>query len=266
MSIIIERRRLPGSSADTSWLEAGDGGKPPVIFIHGTSSDAQLGWADAFQRLASRYHCLAPDLIGSGETRFHGDQPTFDDLLAQIEALANTLEGHFDLVGYSLGGVLATAAAARFGSRVRKLVTFGGWAYSDRPMRLLFSLWAELADRDRRQLAELVLYNGASTAYLRALPEDFIALLLERYETLLAPGSAGQARVDATVDIRALLGAVTADTLVIGMKQDGMVPAVYCRELADGIAGARYQEVESGHLVMMENPEVILAAIEAHLG
>lgn len=259
----IQRRRLVVGATSSSYLEAGEG--HPVIFIHGTSSDAQLGWAAAMEQLAPDYRCLAPDLIGSGETRFKGERPGFEDLLAQIEALANTLEGTFDLVGYSLGGVLATAAAAHFGERVRRLVVFGGWAHSDRPMKLLFSLWSHLAATDRRRLAELVLFNGASTGYLRDLPADSINQILDQYEALLAPGSDLQALVDAEVDIRGRLASVRARSLVIGLARDNMVPPRYCQELADGIPGAAYTEIDSGHLVMMEKPNEIIAAIQAHL-
>lgn len=258
-----QRHYVRAGNTRTSFLEVGDG--KPVICIHGTSSDAEMGWAAAFERLARGRRCLAPDLIGSGATEFTGDEPGLDDLVDQVETLAGRFEGSFDLVGYSLGGVVAAAAAARLGARVRRLVTFGAWQYSDRAMCLLFSLWAHLAATDRRRLAELVLYNGASPGYLRGLDAATIELILERYQTLLAPGSALQASIDAQVDIRDRLAAVRAETLVIGFCQDRMVPPPYCRELAKAISDAEYREIDSGHLVMMENPAAILDAIENHL-
>lgn len=259
----ITRRRLRAGDTDTAYLDAGEGA--PVIFVHGTSSDAQMGWAASFERLAVGRRCLAPDLIGSGETRFLGGTPGFDDLVEQVTVLADTLDGPVDLVGYSLGGVVAAAAAARLGERARRLVAFGAWARSDRPMQLLFSLWAHLAAADRRRLAELVLLNGASPEYLRSLEPAMIEQILERYAHFLAPGSDLQAAIDARVDIRDRLAAIRADTLVIGLSRDRMVPPVYCRELAEGIAGADYREIDSGHLVMMENPAPLMDALDAHL-
>jgi pimeloyl-ACP methyl ester carboxylesterase len=49
------------------------------------------------------------------------------------------------------------------------------------------------------------------------------------------------------------------------MAQDRLVPPEHCRELAEGIAGARYESIDCGHLVTLEQPEALLRLIEQHL-
>ena len=88
---------------------------------------------------------------------------------------------------------------------------------------------------------------------------------LDRIANLLSAGGDRQAELDATIDIRAELPRIRAQTLVIGMQQDRLVPPAHCRDLAAGIAGARYEQIDCGHLVTLEQPGALLDLGESHL-
>ncbi|ARU04266.1 esterase [Comamonas serinivorans] len=251
-------------SVQTSVLDDGQG--RPTLLIHGTSSSAEMGWAALLPRLSAKRRCLAFDMLGSGETEDHGQAISLDVLVAQAVATAGLApDGEIDIVGYSLGAVVAAGAAAAMPDRVRRLVLLGGWAQTDARMRLQFDLWAGLSRTDKRQLARLLLVNGLSEQFFQLSPPEVIAVSLDRFTGLLAEGGARQAELDATVNIRALLPKIQAQTLVIAMQQDRLVPPEHCRELADGIAGARFESLDCGHLVMLEQPEALLDLIERHL-
>ena len=252
---------VPGAA--TSVLEAGHG--RATIFVHGTSSNAEMGWGPFYDRLAAKRRCLAPDFVGSGLTEDRGEPISLDLLVSQVCATADYAGGEVDIVGYSLGAVVAAAAAAKLKTRVRRLVLLGGWVKSDTYMKLQFDLWICLSRSDKRQLARLLLVNGVSEAFLQSTAPDVIQVALDRFTALLAPGGDRQAELDATIDIGALLPQITANTLVIGLQQDRLVPPAHCRALAQGIAGARYTQVDCGHLFAMEQPDAVLSLFEQHL-
>ncbi len=260
----MQRRTIHANGVRTSLIDVGAG--RTAILVHGTSSSADTGWATILPQLAERRRCLALDLAGSGETRDDGQDLTLDLLVDQVVAAAGLAEDHaVDVIGYSLGAIVAAAAAATMPDRIRRLVLLGGWANTDLRMRVQFDLWQALARSDRRQLANLILLNGISERFFDSAGIEMIGTILDRFTTGLAAGSDRQAALDGTIDIRALLPAIQADTLVIGLSQDRMVPPANVRALAQGIARSRYEEIDCGHLVMLEQPTRLLELIAEHL-
>ena len=253
---------VPG--AQTSVLDVGQG--RPTILIHGTSSSAEMGWATMFPRLAAKRRCLAFDMVGSGETEDRGGPIALSTLVEQVRATAS-LAGNeqIDIVGYSLGAVVAAAAAAAMPDQVRRLILLGGWVKTDARMRLQFDLWEGLSRDDKRQLARLLMVNGVSEAFFQVSPPELIQAAIDRFATVLALGGDRQAALDASINIQADLANIRAQTLVIGMVEDRLVPIAHCRELAAGIAGSRYEALNCGHLVTLEQPDALMALIEQHL-
>lgn len=91
----------------------------PLVLLHGLL-DSGLGWQDLCRRTSRR--CLAVDLAGFGRS----DLPSRPSLRAYAEDVTAVLDalvaGPFVLVGHSLGGGVATAAAEHMGERVAALV------------------------------------------------------------------------------------------------------------------------------------------------
>jgi len=244
-------------SVQTSVIDEGRG--RATLLIHGTSSSAEMGWGPVLPVLSAGRRCLAFDMLGAGQTQDQGQPVTLDVLVAQAQAVAGLAPGEqIDIIGYSLGAVVAAAAAAAMPERVRRLVLLGGWVKADARMRIQFDLWASLSDTDKRQLARLLLINGLSAEFFAASAPETLQAALERFSTLLSDGGGRQAALDATIDIHALLPRIRARTLVIALQQDRLVPPEHCRELAAGIAGARLESMNTGHLVFLEQPEALI--------
>lgn len=111
----------------------------PIVFLHGNPLSSQV-WHDVLPRLSARGRCLAPDLIGMGDS----GRP---DIAYRLSDHARYLDAWFEamgledavLVGYDWGGVLAMDRAARHPNRVRGLVVFETFL---RPMT-----WSEWSPR-----------------------------------------------------------------------------------------------------------------------
>lgn len=160
------RMKLP--SGNVFWHEGGKPQAETVIFLHGSWHDSTQ-WLPVMQRLAPRYHCLAPDLLGFGESWREGKTPY--SVALQVEALHSLLSAlrihRFRLVGHSLGAWVAGQYALTYPDQVQSLAVLAPEGVSDRTLR---GRWR----RDRGLIAPwsplpLVLPWLGSAAWARAL-------------------------------------------------------------------------------------------------
>ncbi|NPD22341.1 haloalkane dehalogenase [Corallococcus exiguus] len=113
-----------------SYREAGTGS--PIVFLHGNPTSSHV-WRNVIPALAGRGRCLAPDLIGMGDSGKPDIPYRFEDHARYLDAWFDAL-GLRDvvLVGYDWGGVLALDWARRHPDRVRGVAVFETFL---RPMR-----------------------------------------------------------------------------------------------------------------------------------
>src|SRR6202453_943451 len=119
-----------------SYRDTGDG-DVAVVFLHGNPLSSYC-WRDVIPHVADRARCLAPDLIGMGES----GKP---DIAYRFADHAHYLDAWFDavapsevvIVGHDWGGALGMDWAARHASRVRGIAVIETFL---RPVR-----WDEMA-------------------------------------------------------------------------------------------------------------------------
>lgn len=247
---------------------AGDSGpQPDLLLIHGTGGTARSNWEHLAPGLTDGRRVIAPDLAGSGATTDHGGRLELPELVAQAGAAADDAGAQrYDVVGFSLGAAVAAALAATHPERVRRLVLIGGWASSaDGRAQLLFGLWHHLHRTDPGALARLFTLTGFSAPFLAKRPPQVVERMVERTLATLPPGIGRQAELDGRLDLTALLPSITAPTLVVAGTHDAMVPPAGSGALAAAIAGAQYLELDSGHLVLFEQPAALTDAISRFL-
>ena len=90
--------------------------KPPIVFLHGFLG-AGSDWGEIAAPLAEDYFCVCPDLPGHGAniTRDFDAQLSIPQLALELRALCAALSLSAPIVvGYSLGGRVALAAAVRY--------------------------------------------------------------------------------------------------------------------------------------------------------
>lgn len=102
----------------------GNNGGPTLVFLHGNPLSSRV-WHGVLPRVGEHARCLAPDLIGMGESgkpdiayRF-ADHARYLDAWLEAQRLRDVV-----LVGYDWGGVLALDWASRHPERTRGLVVF----------------------------------------------------------------------------------------------------------------------------------------------
>ena len=100
-----------------------------VILLHGFL-DLARGWAATVRAgLAGRFHVVAPDLRGHGDSDWvgPGGYYHFIDYLADVDEVARLFgRGRLSLVGHSMGGSIASYFAGVFPERIHRLVLLEG--------------------------------------------------------------------------------------------------------------------------------------------
>lgn len=115
-------RRLDLLDSYLSYRETGEGS--PVVFLHGNPTSSYV-WRNVIPTVAANSRCLAPDLIGMGNSGKPASPYRFADHARYLDAWFEKLDlRDVVLVGYDWGGVLALDWAARHPERVAGVVVF----------------------------------------------------------------------------------------------------------------------------------------------
>lgn len=125
------KRTVSGDGAELSLVEAGDPGRPTVVFIHGYPDTKEL-WDPVLERLADRFHVVAYDVRGAGESsRPHGPvaygyERLAGDLEAVIATVATGQKVH--LVGHDWGAIAGWefATTPRFEGKLASFTSIAG--------------------------------------------------------------------------------------------------------------------------------------------
>jgi pimeloyl-ACP methyl ester carboxylesterase len=119
----VKIRDVTSSRLRHSVAEAGSG--EPLLLVHGFTG-AKEDFADFLDGFADRgWHVVAPDLRGHGASDAPDDEDAYSlvEMAADVLALADALGWErFDLLGHSMGGMVAQVLALQAPERLRSLV------------------------------------------------------------------------------------------------------------------------------------------------
>ena len=108
------------------------GSGEPVVLLHGAFMAITDEWVDWINELAKTRKVIAVEMQGHGRTADIDRDMTYDNLSDDVAALLEYLKiPSADVVGYSLGGVVALDTAIRHPDKVRKVVSISAWIRSD---------------------------------------------------------------------------------------------------------------------------------------
>jgi 3-oxoadipate enol-lactonase len=236
----------------------------PVVVLSNSLGSTRAMWDRNVRALEPRFRVVRYDTRGHGESPVPDGPYTFDDLADDLVALLDRLGvERADVVGLSLGGMTAMRLAARDPERVDRLVLLSTSARLDPP------LWLERAALVRAggtgSIAATVASRWFTPAYFERHPE-----VRAEYEAMVsgtsAEGYAACCDLIADMDLRADLDAIRAPTLAIAGADDPATPPDHLRRIADAIPDARlYVVPDAAHLANAEQPDVVNAAVLAHL-
>ncbi len=238
---------------------------PPLLLIHGLGYERH-GWGPGLARIAAERELILLDNRGIGASDVPPGPYTVDQLAADARTVldAAAIE-RADVLGVSLGGMVAQELALSYPARVGRLVlgctTPGvrGQAMPARTVRLLATVAGLEPETALRRLVE----NSLADTTVERRPE----LIEEVYRYRIAhppalPGWQAQAAAGAAFDALDRLDAIHAPTLVLHGTDDHVVDIRNAELLAGRIEGARLELfADTGHLFFWEEPERFAASV-----
>ena len=237
----------------------GDG--RPLLLIHGIGGDhTQMEIIAA--PLSKYFMTIALDCRGHGKS----DKPDHYSLEDHVNDILEIMDYHHVqttiLLGVSMGSYIAQAVAITAPQRVEKLILTvpKSNGLSSSLLRLMKEHAKELEGLNMHEtmlfLLKYITYNS-----------EAMKKHVDIFETTLSPeqfAAANQAL--SNFDFRKDLPKVTAKTLVISGKYDGLNPPSEGKECASLIPNATFVEMQySGHAPMYEEPKTYLNIIENFL-
>jgi pimeloyl-ACP methyl ester carboxylesterase len=268
-------RDVTARGVRTRVLEAGSDRSPALVLVHGLYT-SHRSFEDLVEDLSPRFHVIAPDLPGFGESEKPSPARYAYGVEAHAEAIADLIAafgvGRAAVLGHAMGGAVALTLAADHGELVQRLIVEAPLAYRA-PMSLRFRLpmvpvIGTIAFKQLYGRATFrAIFREEMYAPGGAPPLERIDWHYDIFNTPSARESA-HAVMRATLDTRpviARLPRIAAPTLVIWGRDDRIHPVQNAHRLAREIPGARLEIMDAGHVPHEERPRESLALITEFL-
>lgn len=115
------------------YVDWGNPGAPPLILLHG-GRDHSRSWDWSAEALRTKWHVIAPDLRGHGDSEWSpdGDYGTLANLYDLAQLIHQQGLAPVTIVAHSFGGNIALRYAGTYPENVRRLVAIEGLGPSPR--------------------------------------------------------------------------------------------------------------------------------------
>lgn len=236
---------------------------PPLVLLPGIGGTARM-WGRPPSPITDNYRLLLPDPRGIGRSRGDGLEASLEGWGRDVLALLDALEletAH--VLGVSLGSIMAVQAASRAPERLRSLVLVTPVGrltpHQANFLHCLKALAQNLPhDLFMRAFCTLSLSPDSidrNPKFVDVLSQviapDDVPALVEQCDVLLRG-----------FDLLPLLPSITADTLLVGSRDDRITPLEYAEEMAAALPAARTLRLKDcGHAPLVEQPQAVIPAL-----
>jgi pimeloyl-ACP methyl ester carboxylesterase len=254
-------KELAGGKFSIEMWEFGSG--DPLLFIHGAGG--LMGVDPFLEELGKNFKVYAPHFPGYGEStgNEHIDD-IIDAALFYHELMDDLKIPTANIVGHSMGGMMAAEIAALDNSRAKKLVLVSpaGMWLDEHPIPDLFA--APLTE-----VAPLMFHDPKSpmAVALTTIPTDFKALetmYVERVKRFATASKFLWPIPDRGLKKRAYR--IKSPTLLLWGASDNLIKPIYSKEFVKRIPHAKEQSIkEAGHMLPYEQQAAFCTAVRDFL-
>lgn len=245
-------------------------GDQPLVLIHGLATTRWI-WDLVAPDLARERRVVTLDLPGFGESPPVGEGFDPDEVAGRVaRGLASRrIRGPFDLVGHSLGAMIATTMAARRPATVRRLILVAPAGLDVVPPALskLFVAGADPLLAVRRRLLPFADFEWGRKLLLAGAAADGATIAPGIARRMVTASESAQRTGEALEMIgEGRLGALIAGTDVplgvIWGRSDRTVPIVNLGALRRARPDVEVELLDrAGHVPMVERPDAFVAAM-----
>ncbi|QCP53589.1 alpha/beta hydrolase [Trinickia violacea] len=159
------------------YREAGRSGSPKLLLLHGFPSSSHM-FRDLIPKLADRFHIVAPDLPGFGQS----DMPSRDTFTYTFDNLANVIDRFTEVIGFDrfavyvfdYGAPTGFRLALKHPERIAAIISQNGNAYEEglsdgwNPIR---AYWKDATPANREALRTLLTHEATVWQYTHGVPD-----------------------------------------------------------------------------------------------
>ncbi|GMR20840.1 MAG: pimeloyl-ACP methyl ester esterase BioH [Gammaproteobacteria bacterium] len=242
-----------------------------LLLLHGWGLHGGI-WSPVLAELVKHYRVTVVDLPGHGRSHHEsfGKDATLTDIAKTVKEV---IQGPAVWLGWSMGGMVALAAARQWPDEVRGLILV-----ATTPRFVVTEDWPSAVAADVLQQFGEQLASDYRRALLRFIslqlgagPRQRLLLKLLRAELFRFPApSAGALESGLELlrqsDLRRQIGAIAQPACVIHGERDRLVPVQAGRYLAQQLADATSLVIaEAGHAPFLSHPSDFMDAIQGFM-
>ena len=248
------------NNATLHYREEGNG--TPLLLLHGLTG-SMLMYENEIAQLKNDFRVIALDSRGHGKSEKPSSY-TLKDHVQDVIALMDYLEiEKAHILGISMGSYIAQGVAIESPERVDKLILVSAKAHgkTSSMARLFAQYESELEGLDYPEKINYI------SRYIFHNLEAVGKSMKDMQSIMLTPEQQAAAnKALEGFDYRTNLHKITADTLVISGKYDGLNPPEEGREIAELIPKSTFMEFKaSGHSPNVEEPVCFMKEITSFL-
>jgi pimeloyl-ACP methyl ester carboxylesterase len=274
----VGENRLP-------YFEEGSGA--PLLLLHGCPFSSFV-WRKVIPLLSGGFRCLAPDLLGLGDTETpdNGDWSLRSQTNAVLGFLDSLHIGKCHVLGHDHGGAVAQLLASEHAERIDRLILANSEAYDNWPSSeerpfarltqvpllgdLALWLWSRKTclrwtlAQARAVYQPQVLTDELLAGYIRAnLSDRKRRKKLGRFIAMQFEPSNNRTTLDLLPDLRQF----DHPTLLVWAQDDPHFGPQWGQRLCNDIPGAKRLDIlpATGHLLMEERPDEFAARVRSFL-
>ena len=225
----------------------------PLVFIHGVGLDHQM-WSHQVGYF-NEYSTLTYDLLGHGKTPWNKDKLTLKDFSNQLLELIDHLKiEKINLIGFSLGSLIALDFSSRFQKKIEKLVLIGTtYKRSDKERSFVLDRYNQA--KLNKPISKQALKRWFSDKYIENNPQtyDLFMKILNKepkdHKNFLKAYELFANHYD---DFEAIKKIDRKTLVMTGSDDVGSTPAM-SKELVKDLVNSTYIEIQNGkHLCSIE--------------
>lgn len=216
-------------------------------------------WRHWLRELTRQNRLIRYDERGNGLSDWNAADLSFESFVDDLERVVDAAGiDQFDLLGISQGAPVAIAFSLRHPGRIRRMTLLGGYARG----------WgSRLTGEDlaRRQAMVILSRTGWGTdhpvfrqmftnLFIPGGTQEQLGWWNDLQKNTTSPENAERLQISlSSIDVSEMLSDVQVPTLVAHALDDHVIPIEAGRELAAGIPGAKFVELESENHVLLEH-------------
>jgi pimeloyl-ACP methyl ester carboxylesterase len=279
----IRYRTVDVNGLKVFYREAGTAGNPKLLLLHGFPSAGHM-FRDLIPLLADRYHLIAPDLPGFGQSQMPARADfkyTFDNIAAVIDRFTEVVGfERFALYVFDYGAPTGLRIAVKHPERITAIISQNGNAYEEglsEGWNPIQAYWKDPSEKNRAALRAFLTPEATRWQYTHGVTDEatvspdgialdsFYLARPDAHEVQLDLFGDYQSNVALYPTFQAYLRKHQPRLLAVWGRNDPFFLPPGAEAFKRDIPNARVQFLDTGHFALETHAGAIAAAIREFL-